>query len=277
LHPQYIQTIQTYFQYADVQIEVIPTKEYKLDVEDVRKFYQSDVAGVVVQYPNYFGYIEDLEGIKDSINDAKMVVVCNPITLGLLEAPGNLKADIVVGEAQPLGMPLSFGGPYLGYMCVKEALVRKLPGRIVGQTVDEDGKRAFTLTLQAREQHIRREKASSSICSNQALCALTAAVYLTAMGPQGLQDVAQGCYNNAHYLQEELEKIGLTPVNQYPYFHEFVTATKVSSDVILSVLEKNHILGGYPLDEHHILWCATEVNTKEEIDRVVSLLKEVCA
>jgi len=191
-----------------------------------------------------------------------------------LKTPFELGCDIAVGEGQPLGLPLSFGGPYLGFMATKKDMMRKLPGRIVGETLDDKGNRAFVLTLQAREQHIRREKASSNICSNEALCALRASVYMAAMGKQGLMEVAKQCAAKARYLQASLASIGFQLSYQQPYFHEFVTESQYPAEKVESILDQHGILSGLPLDEKHILWCATEMNTKEEIDAMVAILKE---
>ncbi len=232
-------------------------------------------AAVVVQYPDYCGNIIDLKKIRARTAGIKLVVIADPIALGALESPGKLGADICVGEGQQLGMPMSFGGPYLGFMACRDARTRKLPGRIVGQTVDANGKRCYTLTLQAREQHIRREKASSSICSNEALCAFTAAVYLGAMGPQGLREVALGGYQMAHYLQQQLETVGFRKLNEDDFFSEFVTTVPVDAIKLEKHLCKNDILCGLPLEGGKMLWAATEVNTKEEVDRLVELIREV--
>jgi len=206
---------------------------------------------------------------------AKLVVCVNPIYLGLGKTPAELGADVAVGEGQPLGMPLSFGGPYLGFMAAKSDMMRKLPGRIVGQTVDADGKRAFVLTLQAREQHIRREKAGSNICSNQNLCALTASVYLAAMGNEGMVQAAQNCYANAHYLAERLAEIGYELTFDTPFFNEFPTRCPVPAEKALAALEAHDILGGLPLPCGCILWCATEMNDKQQIDELIDVLREV--
>ena len=235
-------------------------------------------ACVYLQQPNFYGNLEDAEAIGAVAHEAgaKFILGIHPIAAAILKSPRECGADIAVGEGQPLGMPLAFGGPYLGFMACTQALFRKLPGRIVGETVDAAGERCFVLTLQAREQHIRREKASSNICSNQALCAMRAAVYLAAMGPQGLQKAAQLSYAKAHYLAEELEKIGFP--RRYPgaFFQEFVTETPLPAEQILAKLEAHDILGGYPV-EGGILWCTTEKNTKAQIDALIGLLKEVCA
>ena len=206
---------------------------------------------------------------------AKVIMGANPISLGLLKTPGEYGADIAVGEGQPLGMPLAFGGPYLGYMTCKKAMMRKLPGRIVGETTDDQGRRCFVLTLQAREQHIRREKASSNICSNEALCAMTASVYLAAMGPKGLRQVAESSAAHAHYLAGELAKLGFKVRSDKPFFHEFLTDSPVEPEALCAALAERGILGGLPVDGG-ILWCCTELNSKAEIDELVSILGEVC-
>jgi glycine dehydrogenase subunit 1 len=206
---------------------------------------------------------------------AKMVAGCYPISLGLLTTPAEYGADVAVGEGQPLGIPLGFGGPYLGFMTCKKDMTRKLPGRIVGETADSNGNKAYVLTLQAREQHIRREKASSNICSNEALCAMTAAVYLSALGPDGLKEATLQCYSKAHYLAEELSKAGLKKVYAGEFFNEFVTDCPGNPDKLMKELEKEDILGGLVLDDNRILWCATEKNSKEDMDQLVSTVKEV--
>jgi glycine dehydrogenase subunit 1 len=193
----------------------------------------------------------------------------------VLKTPGECGADIAVGEGQPLGIPLSWGGPYLGFMATTSRLMRRLPGRIVGETTDAEGNRAFVLTLQAREQHIRREKASSNICSNEALCAMTAAVYMAAMGREGVKQAALQSASKAHYMAERLAKAGFT--RKYPgeFFQECVTDCPGNCAAIMTALEKAGILGGLPLADGSILWCATEMNTKEEIDRTAAILEEV--
>lgn len=208
---------------------------------------------------------------------AKVIMGVNPISLGLLKTPGEYGVDIAVGEGQPLGMPLSFGGPYLGFMTCKKAMMRKLPGRIVGETKDDDGNRCFVLTLQAREQHIRREKASSNICSNEALCAMTASVYLAAMGPKGLRQAAESSAAHAHYLAGELAKLGFgLRSGDKPFFHEFLTDSPIEPETLCAKLEEQGILGGLPVDGG-ILWCCTECNSKAEIDRLIKVIGEVLA
>ena len=276
-HPSVISTVRTYAFGSGAEVILAPQKDGRTDAEKLKESLNGQTACLYVQQPNYYGQLEDCEALAGLAHEAgaKFIMGCNPIALGILKTPAECGADIAVGDGQPLGMPLAWGGPYLGFMAAKENLMRKLPGRIVGETKDDKGNRAFVLTLQAREQHIRREKASSNICSNQALCALTAAVYLSAMGDGGLKEAASQCYAKAHYLQKELAAAGLRPKYSGDFFHEFVTEGEVHSSVVLKWLEEKGILGGLPLSSRDILWCVTEKNTKEEMDDVVSAVKEV--
>ena len=275
--PYVIQTIQTYCHGNGMEMEVIPEKDGKTDWEKLKARLDSGTACVYIQHPNFYGNLEDAKEIGELTHEAgaKFVMGVNPISLGMLKTPAEYGADVAVGEGQPLGLPLAFGGPYIGFMACTDKMMRKLPGRIVGQTKDRNGKTGYVLTLQAREQHIRREKASSNICSNQELCALAVGVYLSSMGNEGLREAALQSASKAHYLSKELETIGYHTENQGTFFHEFVTTSKVSAKETLDALEAQGILGGYPLDEHRILWCCTEVNTKEEMDDVIRILKEV--
>jgi glycine dehydrogenase subunit 1 len=277
-HPMTIRTMQTYCNGSDVSLIVVPVKDGATDMEMLRNALDDRTAGFYVQQPNYYGRIEDAETLGRIVHDAgaKYVMGVNPISLGIMKTPAEQGADIAVGEGQPLGIPLSFGGPYLGFMASTTAVMRKLPGRIVGETIDVDGRRAFVLTLQAREQHIRREKASSNICSNQALCAMTATVYLAAMGPEGIRRVATHCFSKAHYAASKIGAIpGFALRYKGEFFHEFVTECPGGdASATLTVLEKEGILGGYPVDGG-ILWCVTEMNTKEEIDRLTEILLSV--
>lgn len=278
VNPRIIETISTYISGTDIEIEVIPAKDGLTDIDCLKSMLNDDTACVLIQQPNFYGLLEegDKIGALLSDTDIKYIMYCNPISLGILKTPAEYGADIAVGEGQPLGIGLSFGGPYLGFMTAKSELMRKLPGRIVGETTDSQGRRAFVLTLQAREQHIRREKALSNICSNQALCAMKAAVYLAAMGKNGLRRVATLSMSKAHYLASRLCEIeGYEMAYKGEFFNEFVTNVNTDVDKILKALEDHGILGGYPLNDRQILWCATEVNTKEEIDTLISILKEV--
>lgn len=276
-HPDTIGTVRTYCFGADAPIKIIPEKDGVTDAVALEQMLKEDgsAACVYMQQPNYFGSLEDASALGEIAHryGAKFIMGCNPISLAVLSTPAECGADIAVGEGQPLGMPLGFGGPYLGFMACKKELMRKLPGRIVGETTDAKGNRAFVLTLQAREQHIRREKASSNICSNEALCAMTAGVYLSVMGPDGLRQAAEQCCSKAHYAAEQISKTkGFELRNTAPFFHEFVTACP-NAKKTLSLLEQHGILGGLPVSGG-LLWCVTELNKKEEIDELCKLLKE---
>ena len=275
-HPDTINTVRTYCYGTGDQLVIVPAKDGKTDIGALKELLQSDVASVYVQQPNFYGQFEDTAAISELVhaNGSLFILGCNPIALGIMASAKDQGADIAVGEGQPLGMPLSCGGPYLGFMATTSKLMRKLPGRIVGETVDSRGERAYVLSLQAREQHIRREKASSNICSNQALCALTAGLYLAAMGPKGLAEAARQSMSKAHYFAQELCKIGgIELVYTGDYFHEFVT-TLPRAEEVLKALEDNGILGGLMIDGG-VLWCATEKVTKEALDRAVAIVKEV--
>ena len=275
-HPDHINTIRTYCYGTNDEMVIVPMKDGKTDLEALKGLLNAGVASVYVQQPNFYGQFEDTDAIAEAVhaNGSLFILGCNPIALGIMKTPKDQGADIAVGEAQPLGMPLSYGGPYLGYMATSGKLMRKLPGRIIGQTVDAKGERCFCLTLQAREQHIRREKASSNICSNQALCAFTAGVYMSAMGPQGLAQVAKQSMAKAHYLAKELCAIeGVSLAYTGEYFHEFVTVMPKAEEV-LRALEEADILGGLPI-EGGILWCATEKVSKAQLDKAVAVVKEV--
>lgn len=275
VNPRYAETVRTYA--AGRPVDALPLLDGRTDAETLKNQLGADVACVLVQQPNYFGLLEDLSALAEIAHaaGAKLAVVYHPMAAALFRTPGECGCDIAVGEGQPLGLPMSYGGPYLGIMATKKALMRKLPGRIVGETTDHDGRRAFVLTLQAREQHIRREKASSSVCSNEALCALRAGAYLAAMGPEGLRDVATQCYSKAHYLADRLAEAGLARMHTGEFFHEFVTKCE-QPEALLAALSKNGILGGLPV-EGGILWCVTEANTREELDRAAAIAREVRA
>ena len=275
-HPDTINTIRTYCYGTNDEMVIVPAKDGKTDLEALKELLKGDVASVYVQQPSFFGMFEDTAAIAEAVhaNGSMFVLGCNPIALGVMADARAQGADIAVGEAQPLGMPLSYGGPFLGFMATTTKHMRKLPGRIVGQTVDAKGERAFVLSLQAREQHIRREKASSNICSNQALCAMTAGLYMAAMGPEGLKQAAVQSMSKAHYLAKALCRIpGVEMVNCGEYFHEFVT-TMPKAEEVLKALEDNDILGGLPVDGG-VLWCATEKVSKADLDKTVAIVKEV--
>lgn len=275
VNPQTIETVKTYCEARGVEVAVVPLVDGKTDAAALVAGAEGK-ASVLVQSPNYFGAIEDLSAIAAAAHEAglKAIASVNPISLGILKTPAEAGCDVAVGEGQPLGMPLSFGGPYLGFMATTSAMMRKLPGRIVGQTKDDQGNRCFVLTLQAREQHIRREKASSNICSNEALCALTASAYMAIMGPAGLAKAANSSASHAHYLAGELEKVGFKRTNSAEFFNEFLTTCPVDAAKLEAKLAEAGILGGKQIDGN-ILWCCTELNSKESIDELISVIKEV--
>ena len=277
-HPMVRRTVETYCFGNGMTVKTVPTKNGFTDAEALAQMLDGTVACFYLQQPNYYGRIEAARALGEAVHAAggKFIMGVNPIAMALLKTPGECGADIAVGEGQPLGLPLSFGGPYLGFMAATSALARKLPGRIVGETTDHQGRRAYVLTLQAREQHIRREKASSNVCSNQALCAMTAAVYLAAMGPRGLRQAAERCMAHARYAAERICAVrGFDLVYPGPYFHEFVTTCPGDPARVLEGLARRGILGGLPLEDGNLLWCATEVNTKGEIDALEQALREV--
>ncbi len=280
VHPEYRATMETYLHGRGISLELTPYWGGLTCQDTLGKKINKDVAALVIQYPNFFGSIENLQQFAEMAHavGALFIVCADPVSLGVLQSPGKLGADIVVGEGQSLGLPLSFGGPYLGFMATREKYMRRLPGRIVGKTVDRLGREGFVLTLQAREQHIRREKASSNICSNQALCALAATLYLSLMGPRGLEQVGYQCLQKSHYAKTLLSKIkGVTIPFHVPTFKEFVVKTEESPESINRRLWEAGILGGldlgrfYPELTNHILLCVTEVRTKEEIDKLAQV------
>ncbi|MTI81333.1 MAG: aminomethyl-transferring glycine dehydrogenase subunit GcvPA [Firmicutes bacterium] len=281
VHPEYRQVLLTYAGGPELQVEEIDYNQGCTEIEKLKQSMDKDVAAVIIQQPNFFGSLEDLKAFADVVHEHKalMVTCADPVSLALITSPGSCGADIVVGEGQGLGIPMAYGGPHLGYMACTKKLMRRMPGRIVGETVDNKGQRGFVLTLQAREQHIRREKATSNICSNQALCALAATVHLSLMGPKGLRQVAEQCLQKAHYTYEQIiNLLGYQPVWSVPFFKEFVVKVPQSPAEINNRLLEKGIIGGldlgryYPELEDHMLFCVTETRTREEIDRLVALL-----
>lgn len=275
--PKTIAVVETYCYGSGTELVKVPAKDGKTDLDALQAALDGSIAGVIFQQPDYYGILEPAREIIDMIHGAgaKAVMSVNPTTLGYLETPGELGADIAVGEGQPLGIDLAYGGPYLGFMAAVQKLERQLPGRIIGQTEDTEGKRSFVLTLQAREQHIRREKAGSNICSNQALCALAASVYMAAMGPDGMRETAVQCASKAHYLRDRLAEAGLRQKYDSEFFNEFVTVSETDTDAIMKALDAENILGGLPLGHGEILWCATEMNTKADIERAAEVVASV--
>ena len=277
INPETLSVMKTYCESRDVNLIVLKAKDYKVDKEELKKHLNENTASIYIQSPNYYGLIEDVEEYGKLVHEVKgrIIMGTSPISLAILKSPREMDVDIVVGEGQELGMPLAFGGPYLGFMTCKKELMRRLPGRIVGQTTDDNGNRAFVLTLQAREQHIRREKASSNICSNEALCAMSASVYLAALGPKGLKKVANNSLSNAHYLKDELAKLGFKTLVKDEFFNEFLTTCPIDPKELEKRLADKGILIGLIIEDK-ILWCATELNNKEMIDQLISAIKEAC-
>ena len=278
-HPDTINTVYTYCYGTGDELRIVPTRDGKTDMDALREMLTADVASFYVQQPNFFGQLEDAEALGALTHEAGALYImgCNPIALAVMKTPRDCGADIAVGEGQPLGLPMGCGGPYLGYMATTDKLMRKLPGRIVGETADAQGRRAYVLSLQAREQHIRREKASSNICSNEALCALTAGLYMAAMGPDGMAQAAEQSMAKAHYLAGALCAVdGVELVYDGPFFHEFITRLPERENV-LAALAEGDILGGLPIGEDGVLWCATEKVSRAQLDKAVSIAKEVLA
>lgn len=284
LHPEYRQVAQTYMQYIDAKIVEIPEKNGLVDFEKLGGLLNDKVAAVVVACPNFFGLVEDAPAITAAAHKAGAlaIAVVNPISLGIITPPGMYDADIAVGDGQPLGIPLSYGGPYFGFIAAKQEFLRDIPGRIVGQTTDGRGERGFVLTIQTREQHIRREKASSNICSNQALMALRGLMYLTTLGKEGFAEVAHQCLQKAHYLAKAIASIpGYRLTYSAPFFHEFVVTCPKPAAEILAKLEAKGIYAGvalerwFPNRRHEILIAVTESRTRQEMDTFLAALQEV--
>lgn len=285
VNPQSIEVLKTYGHLQGLEIVEVEEEGGVTSLDDLKNKVTDKTAAVIVQNPNFFGVLEDLKSIEEIAHSQKktlFVTSVNPISLGILKAPGELGADVVVGEGQPFGVPLQFGGPYLGFIAVNKANMRKLPGRVVGQTVDIDGKRGFVLTLQAREQHIRREKATSNICSNEGLNVLAATVYLTTLGKRGLREVAIQSTQKAHYAFNQMIKSGkYKPLFDKPFFMEFAVTSDIPTEIINKKLLGENILGGYPLGKHYpqykngILYAVTEKRTKDEIDKLCAVLEGI--
>jgi len=272
ISPAYIDVIRTYCQSQDIAVEVVDPSNPALDAE---------TACLVLQYPNYYGYIEDQKKLVDAAHaqGALAVVSCDPTAMGMLQTPGHYGADIVTGDGQPLGIPTSYGGPYVGLFAAKQEFIRQMPSRLSGRTLDKNGKTGYVLTLQTREQHIRRERATSNICTNEALYALAATIYLAAMGKQGMRQVAELCYHKAHYAAAQIGELpGYSlPING-SFFQEFVVQCPASATEINKKLMDRNILGGLDVSEkipNGMLLCVTEMNSKEDIDALVAALSEI--
>ncbi len=283
VHPAYRAVIKTYVEGAGVEVTDLADHgtEFLCTADELRPWFDDRLACVVVQYPNFYGAIEDLQEMADAVHStgAALVVSTYPIALGLLNPPGALGADVVAAEGQPLGVAQSYGGPYVGLLASRQSFIRQMPGRLAGETTDSQGKRGFVLTLQTREQHIRREKATSNICTNQGLMATAATVYMATVGPSGFRKVANACYQHAHYLSDRLTSIkGYTSAFEAPFFNEFTVTCPSSAAETNDRLLKAGILGGVDLgifDEAQsdkLLLCATELNSRESIDRFVDVV-----
>ena len=274
--PKILAVIRTYAHFHGVDIEMVKATDGATDKADLdSKLADGGVAGVLVQQPNYFGVVEDYTGFADATHAAKALFIMNSVAadLAVLRTPGEWGADIAVGDGQSLGLPMSFGGPYVGYMCCREKLMRKMPGRIVGMTKDSRGQRAFVLTLQAREQHIRREKATSNICSNESLMALFVTIYMSLMGKQGLKEAAELSYAGAHYLMDRLVATGrFKPAFDRPFFNEFCVRYAGDVDELQKRFIDNGILGGVKVAPDTIMFAVTEKRTKEEIDKLIETI-----
>jgi len=269
VNPTYREVIGTYIRARNLSVETVESNSNQLS---------PDCACLIVQQPNFFGYLEEMEAYVQKVHDigALLIAIVDPICLGMFRPPGEYGVDITVAEGQPLGIPTSFGGPYLGIFACRKEYVRQMPGRIVGKTTDVDGKPGYVLTLATREQHIRRERATSNICTNEALVALATTVYLAALGKRGLRQVAELCYHKAHYAAQAIGKLkGYSLVFQQPFFKEFVVRCPVAPQQVNEALLKEKIIGGLdlsPMIDNSMLLCVTEINTKPEIDRLVGIL-----
>lgn len=285
LNPDYKEVIETYC--CNLNIEYLPLKGLKTNVEELRNKINDDYACVLIQMPNYLGSIEDVQEISNICNTttSKFIACVDPVSLAILKSPSDYGADIAVGDIQSLGLGMSYGGPHGGFIACKFAYLRQLPGRIVGMTQDQDGERAFTLTLQAREQHIRRAKATSNICSNQALMALSATVYMALAGPQGLKEIAAVSAQRAHYLADKISEIPGFKVLNTDFLYEFAVKvdSKLPINILLQELENQKILGGIKLNgkfddlANCLLICTTEMNDKSTLNKYINTLKEISA
>ncbi len=276
--PKILRVVETYARYNGFNVEMIDEKNGITDREDMRRrLAEGGVAGVILQAPNYYGIVEDYTGFADDIHGKKALMIMNSVAadLAVLKTPGEWGADIAVGDGQSLGIPMSFGGAYVGYLCCSEKLIRKMPGRIVGMTKDNRGQRAFVLTLQAREQHIRRQKATSNICSNQSLMTLNVTIYMSLMGKEGLKEAAEMSYAGAHYLCDELVKTGrFTLAYNQPFFNEFCVKYDGDIDALQERCAAAGYLAGIKIDDHTLMLAVTEKRKKHEIDELVELMKE---
>jgi len=283
VHPHWRDVLATYAKDRDIIIRTVDYLDGVTSADALASSIEDTTAAVICQNPNFFGCVEDLRQIGEIARSkgALFIAAVNPISLGILETPAALGADIVIGEAQPLGLPLSFGGPYIGFLATRDKWLRRTPGRIVGQTVDHEGTRGFVLTIQAREQHIRREKATSNICSNEGLMTLASTVYMSLLGKNGIRSVAELCYHKAHYAADQITQIpGFKLCNKAPFFHEVAICCPAPVSEINEALLEHGIIGGYDLGQDypalkdHMLVAVTEKITRDDIDYFCEVLKE---
>ncbi|MBQ7212219.1 MAG: aminomethyl-transferring glycine dehydrogenase subunit GcvPA [Muribaculaceae bacterium] len=280
VNPAVAEVVKTYARHQDIRIDFIKADDGVTSHDDFKRMLnEGDVAGVVVSQPNFYGIVENFDGVADECHDAKSLLIMNCVasTLGALKSPAEWGADIAVGDGQSLGVPMSFGGPFVGFLATRKSLIRKMPGRIVGATRDADGKRAFVLTLQAREQHIRREKATSNICSNQSLMALYVTIYLSLMGPEGLREVNDISAANAHLLAQKLTATGKASLlfPDKPFLNEFALRLNFDADTLLSRAADEGILAGVKLDDNTLLVAATEMQNDADIDKYIEIVNNL--
>lgn len=284
IDPQGLEVIQTYCHYRDIEVDVVPMKDGETDYDALEAAIDEDTGAVIAQSPNFFGTIEDVERMTKAAQADKrcsMVLGVDPMSLALFKKPGDYGVDVVVGDAQCFGVPQSYGGPYIGFMAVDKKYIRRIPGRIVGQTEDRNGKRSWVLTLSAREQHIRRDKATSNICSNQGLNVLSATIYMALMGKKGMREVAEQCAKKANYCFNKLTASGkYKPLNDKLFFKEFAVVSEKTAEEVNAKLREEGFIGGFAADQYFegignvIVIAVTEKRTKEEIDRFVELMEE---
>jgi len=285
VHPDTRHVIQTYLKRSGVRVATLPCPSGVVDPHEVRASLGEQTAALLLQIPNFLGCLEThVHELAKAVHDAGALLISStyPVSLGMLAPPGEYGADIAVAEGQSLGLPLGYGGPYVGLFACRQDLVRRMPGRIAGQTLDADGRRAFVLTLQAREQHIRREKATSNICTNQALCALATTIHLSLLGKEGLRHLAQLNFDKAHYASEQLARRGFAKVFDHPFFNEFVVRCPKPPELIVETLAKSRVLAGLPLGPYfperkdQLLVCVTEIRTREDIDAFAESVEAAC-
>jgi len=284
IHPFYQQVVHTYTSGSGIEISVCPSKNGITDINALKDLIDDKTSCVCIGHPNFYGYLESMTEIEKIVHqrDVLLVSIIDPISLGIIAPPGEYNADIAVGEGQAMGIPQGLGGPLLGIFTSRKEFVRYLPGRLVGETTDVDGKRGYVLTLQTREQHIRREKATSNICTNEALCALCALVYLCTLGKQGIIDLGNQCLLRSHYLHSRIKELkGIKPAFSQEFFKEFLVETERPAQEVLDKMLEHKIFGGVPLSifrkdmQNHILISVTEKRTKEELDNYITCLKEI--